>query len=60
MGGLAVGYAAIGGLAVGYYAMGGAAFGKFVIAPLRQDPQAVEFFSRLWPGLPIPPGRKLR
>src|SRR5437588_7403119 len=45
---------------VGYYAMGGAAFGQFVIGPLHQDPQAVEYFSKLWPGLPIPPGRKLR
>jgi hypothetical protein len=49
-GGAAIGYAAIGGLAIGQYAMGGAVFGKYVIGPLHRDPQAVEFFSRLWPG----------
>ena len=55
IGGLAIGYVAIGGLAIGYYAMGGVAFGKFVIGPLHRDSQAVEFFKRLWAGLPIPP-----
>jgi hypothetical protein len=58
IGGLAIGYAAIGGLAIGHYAMGGAAFGKYVIGPLHRDPQAVEFFSRLWHGLPIPSAPK--
>lgn len=58
IGGAAIGYAAIGGLAIGHYAMGGAAFGKYVIGPLHQDPQAVEFFSKLLPGLPIPPAPK--
>ena len=56
IGGLAIGYAAIGGRAIGYCAAGGATLGKFVIAPLHRDPQAVEFFSRLWSGLPLPPG----
>jgi hypothetical protein len=56
IGGLAIGYVAIGGLAIGYYAMGGVAFGRFVIGPLHRDSQAVEFFKRLWAGLPIPPG----
>jgi len=51
IGGLAIGYAAIGGLAIGYYAMGGAAVGKFVIGPLHRDPQAIDFFSRLWIGI---------
>jgi len=60
IGGLAIGNAAVGGLAVGYYAMGGAAIGKFIISPLHHDPQAVEFFSKLLPGLPIPPVRPSR
>lgn len=54
IGGLAVGYAAVGGLAVGYFALGGAAFGKFVVSPIQRDLQAVEFFSRLWHGGPMP------
>jgi len=53
IGGLAVGYAAIGGLAIGHYAMGGAAVGKFIVGPLHRDPQAVEFFTRLWNQLPM-------
>ena len=61
-GGLAVGYAAIGGLAIGHYAMGGAAIGKYVVGPLRQDREAVEFFSKLGHGmlkviLPMSPSR---
>jgi hypothetical protein len=55
IGGVAIGHTAIGGLAVGYYALGGAAFGKFVVSPLHWDSQAVEFFSKLVPGLPLPP-----
>jgi hypothetical protein len=35
--------------------MGGLALGKFVIGPLRQDPQALEFFSKLWHGMLLPP-----
>ena len=50
-GGAAIGYAAIGGLAIGQYAMGGAVFGKYVVGPLQRDPQAVEFFSNLWPSI---------
>jgi len=60
IGGLAIGNAAIGGLAVGYYAMGGAAIGKFIISPLHHDAQALEFFSKLLPRVPIPPLRPLR
>jgi hypothetical protein len=60
IGGLAIGYAAIGGLAIGYFAMGGEALGKFVIGPLHQDPQAVEFFSRLCSCIPLPPGSRPR
>lgn len=54
LGGLAVGYAAMGGLAVGYYALGGAVFGKFVAGPIRHDPQAIEFFSKLCHGIFMP------
>jgi hypothetical protein len=58
LGGLAIGYAAVGGMAIGYYAMGGGVVGKFVVGPLRRDPQAVAYFSRLratLPFLPWPP-----
>ena len=55
IGGLAIGYAAVGGLAIGYYAMGGAAIGKFTVGPLHQDPQALDFFSRLVRGALMPP-----
>jgi hypothetical protein len=54
-GGLAVGLVAIGGQAVGYYALGGSAAGKHTIAPMTQDPIAVEFFTRWFPWLPIGP-----
>jgi hypothetical protein len=40
-------------LAIGHYAAGGAAFGKYVIGPLHRDPEAVEFFSKVLPGLPM-------
>ncbi len=55
-GGLAIGYAAVGGMAIGYYAMGGSVVGKFVAGPLRRDPQALEYFSRLRAILPFLPG----
>ncbi len=51
VGGLAIGYAAAGGLAIGVYAMGGVVFGKYVIGPLHRDPQAVEFFEKVWRGI---------
>ena len=47
VGGGAVGGAAVGGGAAGYYACGGAAAGHAVVAPLRRDPEAEEFF-RTW------------
>ena len=55
LGGLAVGLIAVGGQAVGYYAAGGSAAGKHIIAPMTQDPTAVEFFTRWLPWLPIGP-----
>jgi len=45
VGGAAIGYVAVGGAAVGYYAVGGGAFGKYILGPLRQDPEALKFFS---------------
>jgi hypothetical protein len=56
-GGLAIGYAAIGGLAIGHYAVGGAAIGHFTISPLHHDREVVDYFSKFWRGLPIPPSR---
>lgn len=52
IGGGALGVIAIGGGACGYYALGvqkGA--GKYVVTLNRQDPEAVEFFTRWIPGL---------
>lgn len=56
IGGVALGGAAIGGVAianagVGYYAKGAAAAGKFVINAVRQDPEAVQFFTQWFPWL---------
>lgn len=49
--GVAVGYVAVGGLAIGYYACGGLALGAQVISAMRQDPEAVQFFSQYLPWL---------
>lgn len=50
IGGIAIGGGAIGGIAIGggafgYYAIGGGALGEHVISNMRQDPEAVRFFS---------------
>jgi hypothetical protein len=47
LGGGAAGGVAVGGGAAGYYACGGTAYGHAVVAPMRQDPEAEEFF-RAW------------
>jgi len=47
LGGGAAGGVAVGGGAAGYYACGGGAAGHAVVAPMRQDPEAEEFF-RAW------------
>jgi hypothetical protein len=47
VGGGAIGYAAQAGGAVGYYAQGGGVYGKYVISPIRRDPDAVRFFDEL-------------
>ena len=48
IGGAAVGVVAIGGAAIGYLAVGGGAFGKFVISGAQRNPEAIEFFRRVW------------
>ena len=60
MGGLAIGYAAIGGLASATTPWAEPPSASSSSVPYTRTPQAVEYFSKLWPGLPIPPGRKLR
>ncbi|MCK6485613.1 MAG: bZIP transcription factor [Phycisphaerae bacterium] len=60
-GGGAVGVIAVGGGAVGYVAIGGGGFGRYVLAGdgrgravlsrRRQDPEAVELFTRWFPAL---------
>ncbi len=51
-GGLAVaGYVAVGGMAVSWnYAFGGFAIGKYPYGSNYQDPQALEFLRRMFPG----------
>lgn len=49
LGGGASGWIAIGGGAYGRYALGGRAFGKSGFGLNRQDPEAVEFFTRWLP-----------
>lgn len=44
-GGFAAGTVGVGGFAVGLYAHGGAAFGEHLLSPVRQDPEAVRFFT---------------
>ena len=51
LGGGACGYIAIGGVAIGRYALGQRAYGKSCLGLNRQDPQAIEFFVPLVPGL---------
>jgi hypothetical protein len=50
-GGFAIGIVAFGGGAVGYYAAGGGAIGKYVISAAEQNPEAIEFFQRWFPGI---------
>lgn len=60
-GGGAIGVIAVGGGAVGYVAIGGGGFGRYVLAGdgrgravlsrRRQDPEAVELFTRWFPAL---------
>ncbi|MCA9063435.1 MAG: hypothetical protein KDA96_10260 [Planctomycetaceae bacterium] len=49
VGGVAVGFVAIGGAAIGHFAAGGAAQGNHVLNAMRQDPDAVRFFSEWFP-----------
>ncbi len=51
LGQFATGYVAIGQMAVGEYARAQAAWGRYVWTKMRQDPQAVAFFGRLWDGV---------
>lgn len=51
IGGGAIGYIAIGGGAIGRYALGQRGLGKSVFALNRQDPEAIEFFTRFFPWL---------
>lgn len=52
-GGLAIGGVAVGGAAVGYYAFGGGAWGKYVVSAMQRSQEAVEFFTRWLPFLPL-------
>lgn len=51
IGGVAIGGIALGGLAIGGIALGGAAFGEYVIGPMQQDPEALDFFGTYAPWL---------
>lgn len=51
IGGGAVGYIAVGGGGYGYYVLVGDGAGKHVISRKRQDPTAIEFFTRYLPRL---------
>ena len=53
IGGGAIGFVAIGGGALGYYAMGGGAFGKYAISALGRSQEAVDFFSKWFPFIPL-------
>lgn len=48
LGQVATGYIAIGQFAVGEYVRAQLAYGQYVWAGVRQDPQAVALFGRLW------------
>jgi hypothetical protein len=51
LGGGACGLIAVGGTAFGYRALGQRAYGKYALGFNRQDPEAIEFFVRFFPGL---------
>ncbi len=51
VGGSAFGLIAVGGGVAGYYALGQQAWGKHVLCLKRQDPQAIEFFTKYMPSL---------
>jgi hypothetical protein len=51
VGGGACGYIAVGGSGFGKFALGQRAFGKYALGLNRQDPEAIEFFVRYFPGL---------
>ena len=53
MGGAAVGLVAVGGGAVGYFAAGGGTAGEHVLSAAQRDPEAVAFFARWFPFLPL-------
>jgi len=53
MGGAAIGIVAIGGGALGYYAFGGGASGKHVISAMQRSQEAIDFFSKWFPFLPL-------
>ncbi|MGR0480322.1 MAG: hypothetical protein ACTFAL_02650 [Candidatus Electronema sp. V4] len=53
LGGLAAGGIACGGCAAGFVAAGGQAVGKYAVSALGSSPEAVEFFSRWLPFLPV-------
>ncbi len=48
---IATGYVAIGQIAVGEYARAQVAWGRYVWTKVRQDPQAVALFGRIWEGV---------
>ena len=52
-GGGAIGVVAVGGAAIGYYALGGFALGKHVVWAAERSPEAVDFFRRWLPFLPL-------
>lgn len=52
VGGGAVGLVAVGGGACGYYAMGSGAIGAHIVSVSHQDPEALDYFRRLFPFLP--------
>jgi len=47
----ALGVVALGAGAAGYYALGQQAVGKYILCMRRQDPEAIEFFTRFIPAL---------
>jgi len=53
IGGAAIGIVAIGGGALGYYAFGGGAFGKHTISAMQRSQEAIDFFSKWFPFLPL-------
>jgi hypothetical protein len=48
MGQITTGYVAIGQIAMGKYALGQVGVGEYVYSMARKDPEALEFFKRLW------------